>query len=113
MVENAARLEPVMHEEMTRLVDKHPSVKGYRAIGLFGMVDLQSDASGTPIAPYNHHSPVGAAFKKRLFELGLYTYVRWSEFMCLPPLCITEDELRHGFSLISQGLQVVDEAFNA
>lgn len=113
MVDNAARLEAVMHEEMSRLVDTHPSVKTYRAIGLFGMIDLQSDASGTPLAPYNHYSPVGSAFKKRLMELGLYTYVRWSEFMCLPPLCISEEELRRGFAIISEGLAVVDEAFQS
>ena len=111
MIDNAAQLEPVMREEMQALQDKHPSVKAFRVIGLFGIIDLQRDSAGGRLAPYGHHSKVGDAFKKRLLELGLYTYVRWSEFMCIPPLCITEEELRHAFSIIDEALELVDEAF--
>ena len=111
LIENAERLGPVMREEMDRLTEAHPSVKEGRCIGLFGMMDLQRDSQGTRLAPYGHHAPVGDAFKARLMELGLYTYVRWSEFTCIPPLCITEDELRGAFAIIDEALEVVDEAF--
>jgi taurine--2-oxoglutarate transaminase len=111
LVENAERLGPVMREEMDRLTEVHPSVKEGRCIGLFGMVDLQRDSQGTRLAPYGHHSEVGDAFKARLMELGLYTYVRWSEFTCIPPLCITEEELRGAFAIIDKALEVVDAAF--
>ena len=111
LIDNAARLGPVMRQEMDRLIEAHPSVKAGRCIGLFGMMDLQRDSQGTPLAPYGHHSPVGDAFKKRLMALGLYTYVRWSEFTCIPPLCITEAELRGAFAIIDEALEVVDEAF--
>jgi taurine--2-oxoglutarate transaminase len=57
MVENAARLGPIMGQHMAALKDKHPSVKTYRNIGLFGMVDLQKDTEGTPMAPYNGTPP--------------------------------------------------------
>ena len=111
MLDNARRLEPVMREEIDRLTNAHPSVAGGRVIGLFGMVDLQKDAQGTRLAPYGHHSAVGDAFKARLLELGLYTYVRWSEFTCIPPRCITEAELRQAFAIIDEALEVVDAAF--
>ncbi|MDP6944491.1 MAG: aminotransferase class III-fold pyridoxal phosphate-dependent enzyme [Myxococcota bacterium] len=110
LIDNARRLEPVMREEVDRLTAEHPSVKGGRVIGLFGMVDLQSDSQGTRLAPYGAHSAVGDAFKARLLELGLYTYVRWSEFTCIPPLCITESELRQAFALIDEALAVTDAA---
>jgi len=113
LIDNARRLEPVMREEMDRLTAEHPSVKGGRVLGLFGMVDLQKDAAGTRLAPYGEHSALGEAFKGRLLELGLYTYVRWSEFTCIPPLCITEAELRQAFSIIDEALAVVDAAFEA
>ena len=113
LIENAQRLEPVMREEMDRLTDEHPSVKEGRVIGLFGMIDLQKDAQGTRLAPYGHHSAVGDAFKARLLELGLYTYVRWSEFTCIPPLCITEEQLRQAFAIIDEALEVTDAAFEA
>jgi taurine--2-oxoglutarate transaminase len=50
-------------------------------------------------------------FSKRLLELGLYTVVRWNNFMTNPPLSITENELREGFAILDQALAVVDEAY--
>jgi len=111
LIENAARLEVVMREEMGRLQDKHPSIKEGRCIGLFGMMDVRKNSAGEPFAPYNGTSPVmerlGAFFR----ENGLFTFIRWGSFMCNPPLCITEEELRGGFDIIDRGLEITDEAF--
>ncbi len=48
---------------------------------------------------------------KYLSDNGLFTFVRWSGFMCNPPLCITEEQLREGFDIIDRGLDITDEAF--
>ncbi len=88
--------------------DKHPSVKAYRNIGLFGMVDLQQDTDGTPMAPYNGSHPAMGEFNKYLASNGLFTFCRWGSFMCNPPLCITEDELAQGFAIIDKGLEICD-----
>lgn len=111
MVENAARLESVMREEMDSLVRKHPSVKEGRCIGLFGMVDIQKNAAGDPMAPYNGSHPAMTALGKRFLEEGLFTFVRWGSFMCNPPLCITEEQLRGAFAIIDRSLEVTDAAF--
>ncbi|MCB9787099.1 MAG: aminotransferase class III-fold pyridoxal phosphate-dependent enzyme [Deltaproteobacteria bacterium] len=111
LVENAARLGPVMKAEMERLRETHPSVKGGRALGLFGMVDLQKNAKGEPLAPYNGSHPAMAKFNRALLDAGLFTFVRWGSFMCNPPLCITEEELKHGFSIIDRALAHTDAAF--
>ncbi len=111
IVENAARMGKVMRAEMDRLKEKHPSVREGRCIGLFGMIDVRKNASGEPFAPYNGSSPVmnelGAFFR----DNGLFTFIRWGSFMCNPPLCITEEELRGGFSIIDRGLDITDKAF--
>ena len=108
MVENAARLGPIMGQHMAALKDKHSSVKTYRNIGLFGMVDLQKDADGTPMAPYNGTHPAMGEFNAFLKDNGLFTFCRWGSFMCNPPLCITEDELAQGFAIIDKGLEICD-----
>jgi taurine--2-oxoglutarate transaminase len=108
MVENAARLGPIMGQHMAALKDKHPSVKTYRNIGLFGMVDLQKDTEGTPMAPYNGTHPAMGEFNAFLKDNGLFTFCRWGSFMCNPPLCITEDELAQGFAIIDKGLEICD-----
>ncbi len=111
LVENAARLESVMRSEMDRLQAKHPSMKTGRCIGLFGMIDVQKNSAGDLIAPYNGTHPamkeLGAFFRAQ----GMFTFVRWSHFMCNPPLCITEEQLLEGFAIIDAGLEITDGAF--
>ena len=111
MIENAARLEGVMRSEMDRLTAKHPSCKGGRAIGLFGMMDVQKDASGTPMAPFNGSHPAMTELSEYFWDAGLFTFVRWGSFMCNPPLCITEEQLLEGFAIIDGGLDVTDRYF--
>ncbi len=111
LVENAAAMGEIMRSEIDRLTAKHPSVKGGRCIGLFGMVDIQKNSAGDPIVPFNTNSPVMAAFAKRLLENGLFTFIRWGSFMCNPPLCITKEQLLEGFAIIDEALEICDAAF--
>jgi taurine--2-oxoglutarate transaminase len=111
LVENARKLEPVMQAEMARLQAKHPSMKAGRAIGLFGMIDLQKNSKGDPFAEYNKSSPVMAKLGRALRDNGLYTMMRWSNFTCIPPLVINEEELHYGFAIVDECLNVTDAAF--
>jgi taurine--2-oxoglutarate transaminase len=111
LVGNSARMGLVMRDEMDRLTAKHPSVREGRCIGLFGILDIQKNSRGDLIAPYNGSHPAMAAFSKFLFDNGLFTFVRWSNLMCNPPLCITEEQLREAFAIIDRGLDITDEAF--
>ncbi len=113
MIENAARLEKVMRAEMDRLKAKHPSVKEGRCIGLFGMIDIQKNAKGDLMAPYNGSHPAMAELGRRFLEKGLFTFVRWSSFTANPPLCITEAQLREGFAIIDECLAATDDAFES
>jgi taurine--2-oxoglutarate transaminase len=111
LVENAARLEPVMRREMNTLEARHPSVKTGRCIGLFGMVDLQKNSKGEPLAPFNGSHPAMAELNGFFLDNGLFTFVRWGSFMCNPPLCITEEQLVEAFSIVDRGLDITDRAF--
>jgi taurine--2-oxoglutarate transaminase len=111
LVENAARLEAVMRAEMARLQARHPSIGAARCIGLFGMIDIRKNAKSEPLAPYNGSHPamdsLGAFFRAE----GLFTFVRWASFTCVPPLCITEEQLHEGFAIIDRGLEITDQVF--
>jgi taurine--2-oxoglutarate transaminase len=111
MVENAARLEAVMRAEMDRLQARHPSMGAGRCIGLFGMIDLRRSSRGEPLAPYNGSHPAMERLGKFFREEGLFTFVRWSSFTCVPPLCITEEQLHEGFAIIDRGLEITDQVF--
>ena len=111
LVENAAKLEKTMRSEMDRLQKKHRSMKEGRAIGLFGMIDVQKNAAGEPMAPFNGTHPAMQKLGKFFLDEGLFTFVRWGSFMCNPPLCITEEQLLEGYAIVDRGLDITDEAF--
>jgi taurine--2-oxoglutarate transaminase len=108
--DNSARMGLVMRAEMDRLKARHPSVKEARNLGLFGMIDLQKDAKGTPIAPYNGSHPAMGKLAAFFRDNGLFTFLRWGSFMCNPPLCINEAQLKEGFAIIDRGLEITDAA---
>ena len=108
LVEHAEEMEHVMRSEMERMKHAHPSVKATRCIGLFGMIDLQRNSAGEPMAPYNGSSDAMTALATFFREEGLFTFVRWGSFMCNPPLCITEDQIKEAFAIIDRGLDLTD-----
>jgi taurine---2-oxoglutarate transaminase len=111
LLENARRLGAVMGEEMARLKAAHPSVGAVRNLGLFGMIDLRRNARGEPMAPYGGGSEAMTALGRFFREQGLYTFIRWGSFTCIPPLVITEEQLREGFAVIDRGLTLTDAHF--
>jgi taurine---2-oxoglutarate transaminase len=108
LVENSAKMGVIMRGHMQALQDKHPSVKAFRQIGLFGMVDLQTDTEGTPMAPYNGSHPAMGEMNTFLRDNGLFTFMRWGSFMCNPPLCITEAQLAESFEILDRALEITD-----
>ncbi len=111
MIDNAAAMGHVMREEMDRVKAKHPCVKEGRVVGLFGMMDIQKNSAGEPMAPYNGASEAMSKLAAAFNEAGLFTFVRWNSFTCNPPLCITEAQLRECFQIIDRCLDVVDPYF--
>ncbi len=103
---NAVRMGAVMRQHMEKLKADHPSVKAFRQIGLFGMVD-------THLWKYNHTDPAVAEFATFLKNNGLFTFVRWGSFMCNPPLCINEAQIAEAFEIIDRGLPILDRAWEA
>jgi taurine--2-oxoglutarate transaminase len=110
LVENSRKLGLVLRREMERLKAKHPSVLATRNIGLFGMIETQKDTKGTPMAPYNGSHPAMNELGKFFKDNGLFTFQRWNNFMCNPPLTITEEQLLEGLEIIDRGLEITDRA---
>ncbi|MEZ5397916.1 MAG: aminotransferase class III-fold pyridoxal phosphate-dependent enzyme [Bryobacterales bacterium] len=106
LIENAARLQPVMHEQMAALKRKHPAIVAHRNRGLFGILD-------TSLGGYNEGHPALAAFHKHLIDHGLFTMLHWGSIMTNPPLCITEEQLQEGFAILDSGMHLLDDAAQA
>ena len=108
LVANARRMGAVMSRLLSQLEASHAVVGATRSIGLFGIVELVKDRrTMEPLAPYNGTSEPMQKLARFFREHGLYTFVRWNTFFTNPPLCVTEDELRHGFDIINRGLSAI------
>ncbi|MEW6028730.1 MAG: aminotransferase class III-fold pyridoxal phosphate-dependent enzyme [Chloroflexota bacterium] len=111
LVERAAGLGPVLKRMLTDLGEAHPSVGEVRSIGLFGIIELVKDRkTKEPTAPWNGTSPEMTAFRKHCLEHGLFLYTHWHTALIIPPLIVTEDQLREGFEVLDAALKVTDRA---
>jgi taurine--2-oxoglutarate transaminase len=114
LIENAARLGPVMRRHHEQLYARHPSVGAIRNIGLFGILDLvRSREPFTPLTPFNGTSDEMKAIGKYLRDNGLYTMIANNSIHTNPPLCITEVQLAEGFEIIDRALDIADRAVEA
>lgn len=109
LIENAHRMGAVMRSLLEELRDQHACVGAVRSIGLFGAIELvKNKTSLEPMAPFGGTSPEMASLQQFFREQGLYSFFRWHMFYTIPPLCITESELREGFAIIDRGLARLD-----
>jgi taurine--2-oxoglutarate transaminase len=113
LVEHAAEMGPVLNQMLKDLGEAHGSVGDVRSIGLFGIIELVKDRkTKEPLAPWNSSSPEMTAFRKACLEHGLYVYTHWHTVLIIPPLPITEMQLREGFAVLDRALDGIDKVIN-
>jgi taurine--2-oxoglutarate transaminase len=111
IVEHAASMGPVLNRLLTDLGEGHASVGEVRNIGLFGIIELVKDRkTKEPMAPWNGSSPEMNALKKYCMDHGLFLYTHWHTALIIPPLIITEEQLKDGFDILDKALEFTDKA---
>jgi taurine---2-oxoglutarate transaminase len=111
LVQHAAGMGKVLKRMLTDLGESHPSVGEVRNIGLFGIIELVKDRkTKEPMAPWNGSSPEMAALKKYCLDHGLFLYTHWHTVLIIPPLIITEEQLKEGLAILDQALEMTDKA---
>ncbi|MCC7117694.1 MAG: aminotransferase class III-fold pyridoxal phosphate-dependent enzyme [Anaerolineales bacterium] len=111
IVEHASAMGHVLRRLLTDLGEAHPSIGEVRNLGLFGIIELvKNRETKEPIAPWNSSSPEMNALKKYCADHGLFLYTHWHTVLIIPPLIITEEELREGMAILDQALEITDKA---
>ena len=111
IVEKAAGMGPILKRMLTDMGEAHPSVGEVRSIGLFGILELVKDRkTKEPITPWNSSSPEMTALRKYCLEHGLFLYTHWHTVLIIPPLVITEEQLKEGFDILDKALEITDRA---
>jgi taurine---2-oxoglutarate transaminase len=106
IVEHAAALgENVIGPALRELAGKHPWVGEVRGTGVFWAIELVADRqTREPLAPYGGSSPAMAAVLAACGRAGLLPFANFNRIHVVPPLTITEDELRSGLAMLDQAL---------
>ena len=113
IVQRAAGMGPVLKRMLNDLGEAHPSVGDVRSIGLFGILELVKDRkTKEPLTPWNESSPVMNALRKYCLDHGLFLYTHWHTVLIIPPLIISEEQLREGFEILDKALEITDKELN-
>lgn len=109
VVEHASAMGGVLRRMLTDLGESHPSVGEVRNIGLFGILELVKDRkTKEPVTPWNGSSPEMTALRKYCLDHGLFLYTHWHTVLIIPPLIITEEQLKDGFAVLDKALEITD-----
>ncbi len=114
LVEHAANMGPILHKHLADLGESHRSVGEVRSIGLFGILELVRDRkTKEPMAPWNGTSPEMVRFRRYCLEHGLYLETHWHTALIIPPLIITEAQIKEGLAILDKALEITDKAAQA
>ena len=113
IIEHARHLgDEIIGPALREIAERHPSVGEVRGLGVFWAIELVRDrATREPLVPYNasgaDNKPMGelmAACKQR----GLWPFTHFNRMHVVPPLTISDDEMRTGLAIIDEALTVAD-----
>jgi len=112
LIENAATVGEHLGKRLKEMKEEHPSVGDVRQIGLFSVIEVVKDKSSKePSATRNATkdelktmSEIGAYLR----EHGLFTFIKANMIFIVPPLCITEDQIDEGLTIIKGALKISD-----
>ena len=109
LVQRSQDMGAVLRRFLTDLGETHASVGEVRSIGLFGVIELvKNRKTRQPLSPYNSTSREMETLRRSLLENGLYIYTHWHTILVIPPLIITEEQLKEGFDILDQALSIAD-----
>jgi taurine--2-oxoglutarate transaminase len=116
IVEHARHLgNDIIGPELEKLKAKHPSVGDVRGVGVFWAIELVRDrATRQPLVPFN---AAGADAKPMLDlvaackERNLWPFTHFNRLHVVPPLVITDQEMRDGLAIIDEALSVADSFY--
>lgn len=114
LIDNARQMGRYMEEQVTKMMEKHPSIGDFRNTGLLGCIEVvKNRKTKEPMAPFNAKPDEMVVMNKvaaKLKELGMYTFVRWNYIFWAPPLIVTKEQIDEGLAMISEALKIADAA---
>ncbi len=113
IIEQARRLgREIIGPELTRIAAKHPSVGEVRGLGVFWAIELvRNRETREMLVPYNASGPAAkpmTEFASACKAKGLWPFTHFNRVHVVPPLTISDDDLRAGLAILDEALEVTD-----
>jgi len=113
LADRAIKMGTYIDQRMEDLKAKHPSIGDWRNTGMLGVIELvKNRETKEPMAPWNASKDemgVMLDVKKKIAELGMFTFVKWNYIFVAPPLTIEESEIEEGLEILSKAISLADE----
>jgi taurine--2-oxoglutarate transaminase len=101
--------------ELEKMKARHPSIGDVRGLGLFAAIEFVKDKkTREPVVPwtvenYDKKDPTISAILNQMKADGVIGYSRWNVLFIAPPLCITEEQLMEGVSVMDKAVTLMDD----
>jgi taurine--2-oxoglutarate transaminase len=109
VIGHVQKIAPVFVNAMTTLFERHPCIKQYRHIGMFGCFDVKNPDGSNPQLQHVAMADAFVKYKQAYTENGLIGLIRPPHLHIAPPLIISEEELLEGFERQDKALTVLDK----
>ena len=109
VVEHAARIgDEVFEPLLNDLAERHAWIGEVRGTGAFWAIEMVSDPrTRQPLAPYGGTSPEMTAIVAACRRRGLLPMTNFNRIHLVPPLTVSDDEVRQGIAILDEALTEV------
>ena len=114
IIEHARHLgTDIVGPALSEMAERHPSVGEVRGLGVFWAIELVRDrTTREPLVPYNASGPDNAPmaeFAGACKDRGLWPFIHFNRTHVVPPITISDGEMREGLAIIDDALTVADK----
>lgn len=114
IIEHARHLgDDIVGPALAELAAKHPAVGDVRGLGVFWAIELvRNRDTREPLVPFNAAGEANAPMAKfaaACKQRGLWPFTHFNRTHVVPPLTISDDDMRAGLAIIDEALDVADE----
>ena len=94
LVGHVQSVAPAFYEHMRHCAEVHPSIKGFRALGLYGALDIATPDGEQPHEVHEARTAATNKYFEATRQNGLLGLFRPPHIHIAPPLIISEEEVR-------------------
>lgn len=111
-LDHATRMGALMRQELSRMMDRHPSIGQVRGLGMFNGIELvKNRTTREPLVPFAAKGEAAKPMSDMMsfaMQNGLYLSFYSNVIRLTPPLNISDEDMMTGLSILDQTLEIAD-----